>query len=160
MSFLWPGVISRASVPRGIATLIFHVSGVDLSESSLGHPYQLSPKCTPEAFWISFFSKSQSLHRSSASHVPMPAQGTLPPLQWHPTWLSGEESAMQKTWVRALGWKIPWRRKWEPTPLFLPGKPHGQRSLAGFMARTRSLQSQARLSKHACPPFMTVYQPN
>ena len=50
MSFLWPGVISRVSVPRGIATLIFHVSGVDLSESSLGHPYQLSPKCTPEAF--------------------------------------------------------------------------------------------------------------
>ena len=30
-------------------------------------------------------------------------------------------------WVR----KIPWRRKWQPTPVFLPGKPHGQRSLAG-----------------------------
>ena len=27
--------------------------------------------------------------------------------------------------------KIPWRRKWQPTPVFLPGKPHGQRSLAG-----------------------------
>ena len=27
--------------------------------------------------------------------------------------------------------KIPWRRKWHPTPLFLPGKSHGQRSLAG-----------------------------
>ena len=25
----------------------------------------------------------------------------------------------------------PWRRKWEPTPVFLPGKSHGQRSLAG-----------------------------
>ena len=50
MSFLWPGVISRASVPRGTATLIFHASGVDLSEASLGHRYQLSPKCKPEAF--------------------------------------------------------------------------------------------------------------
>ena len=30
-------------------------------------------------------------------------------------------------WVR----KIPWRRKWQPTPVFLPGKSHGQRSLAG-----------------------------
>ena len=29
-------------------------------------------------------------------------------------------------WVR----KIPWRRKWQPTPVFLPGKSHGQRSLA------------------------------
>ena len=27
--------------------------------------------------------------------------------------------------------KIPWRKKWQPTPVFLPGKSHGQRSLAG-----------------------------
>ena len=30
-------------------------------------------------------------------------------------------------WVR----KIPWRRKWQPTPVFLPGQFHGQRSLVG-----------------------------
>ena len=29
-------------------------------------------------------------------------------------------------WVR----QIPWKRKWQPTPVFLPGKSHGQRSLA------------------------------
>ena len=28
--------------------------------------------------------------------------------------------------------KIPWRRKWQPTPVFFPGKSHGQRSLAGY----------------------------
>ena len=28
--------------------------------------------------------------------------------------------------------KIPWRRKWQPTPVSLPGKWHGQRSLAGY----------------------------
>ena len=27
--------------------------------------------------------------------------------------------------------KIPWKRKWQPTPVFLPGKSHGQWSLAG-----------------------------
>ena len=27
--------------------------------------------------------------------------------------------------------KIPWRRKWQPTPVSLPGKSHGQGSLAG-----------------------------
>ena len=32
------------------------------------------------------------------------------------------------SWVR----KIPWKRKWQPTPAFLPRKSHGQRSLAGF----------------------------
>ena len=28
--------------------------------------------------------------------------------------------------------KIPWRRKWQPTPVFLPGESHGQRSLEGY----------------------------
>ena len=27
--------------------------------------------------------------------------------------------------------KIPWRRAWQPTPVFLPGEAHGQRSLVG-----------------------------
>ena len=31
-------------------------------------------------------------------------------------------------WVR----KIPWRRKWQPTPVFLPGKSPGQKSLEGY----------------------------
>ena len=31
-------------------------------------------------------------------------------------------------WVR----KIPWNRKWQPTLVFLPGKSHEQRSLAGY----------------------------
>ena len=29
--------------------------------------------------------------------------------------------------------KILWRRKWQPTPVFLPGKSHGQRSLASYI---------------------------
>ena len=47
---------------------------------------------------------------------------------------SGKESAPQcrrhgfDPWVR----KIPWSRKWQPTPVFLPGKSHGQRSLVGY----------------------------
>ena len=40
--------------------------------------------------------------------------------------------AMQETWVRSLGWKYPWRRKWQPTLVFLPGEFHGQRSLVGY----------------------------
>ena len=51
-----------------------------------------------------------------------------------PCWLSSKEFICQcwrpglDPWVR----KIPWRRTWQPTPLFLPGKSHGQRSLAGY----------------------------
>ena len=29
-------------------------------------------------------------------------------------------------------WKMSWRRKWQPTPVFLPGESHGRRSLVGF----------------------------
>ena len=47
---------------------------------------------------------------------------------------SGKESSCQcrkcrfEPWV----WKIPWSRKWHPTPVFLPGKPHGHRNLVGY----------------------------
>ena len=34
--------------------------------------------------------------------------------------------------VQSLVRKIPWRRKWQPTPVFLPGESHGQGSLAGY----------------------------
>ena len=34
-----------------------------------------------------------------------------------------------ESWIR----KIPWRRKWQLTPVLLPGKSHGQRSLAGYI---------------------------
>ena len=49
-------------------------------------------------------------------------------------WLSGKESACQ---CRRLGFDpwvgtIPWRRKWLPTLVFLPGKFHGPRSLADY----------------------------
>ena len=51
-----------------------------------------------------------------------------------PWWFSGKGSACQcrrcgfNPWVR----KIPWRRKWQPTSVFFPGKSHGQKSLEGY----------------------------
>ena len=58
----------------------------------------------------------------------------LSPSWGFPRHLSGKESACQSRrcgfdpWVR----KIPWRRKWQPTPVLVPGKPHAQRSLVGY----------------------------
>ena len=41
----------------------------------------------------------------------------------------GKDSpAIQDPWVRG----IPWRRKWQPTPVILPGEFHEQKSLAGY----------------------------
>ena len=40
--------------------------------------------------------------------------------------------AMQETRVQSLDWQIPWWREWLPTPVFLPGEFHRQRSLEGY----------------------------
>ena len=60
-----------------------------------------------------------------------------------PWWLSGKESICQcSTCVFHLWFgKIPWKMKWQLTPVFWPGKSilaweiHGQRSLAGYSPR-------------------------
>ena len=48
---------------------------------------------------------------------------------------SGKEPAcllIQEIWIRSLIRKMPWRREWLTTPVFLPGKFHEQRSLTGY----------------------------
>ena len=35
-------------------------------------------------------------------------------------------------WVQSLGQEGPWRKKWQPAPVFSPGKVHEQRSLVGY----------------------------
>ena len=71
-----------------------------------------------------------------------------------PRWLSGKESACKCTrcgfdpWVR----KIPWRRKWQPTPVFLPEKSRGQRSLADYSTKGhRESDTTERLSMQKSP---------
>ena len=54
-----------------------------------------------------------------------------------PRRLSGKESTCQCRRHRRYGldpWvgKIPWRRKWQRTPVFLPAKSYGQRSLVDY----------------------------
>ena len=53
-----------------------------------------------------------------------------------PRWLRGKEPACQCRRLGCNPWfgKIPWRRKWQPTPLFLPEESHGQRRLVGYRA--------------------------
>ena len=40
--------------------------------------------------------------------------------------------AMRGTQVLSLGGNILWRREWQPTPVFLPGESHGQKSLVDY----------------------------
>ena len=68
-----------------------------------------------------------------------------------PRWFSGKQSACQcrrhrfNSWIR----KIPWRRKGQPTPVFLPGKSPGQRSLADYSPwGHKESDTTERLSMH------------
>ena len=48
-------------------------------------------------------------------------------------WFSSMGTGTEKMWSKTvLCQKILWRRKWHPTPVLLPGKSHGWRSLVGF----------------------------
>ena len=71
---------------------------------------------------------------------------------WLPRWLSGKEFACQ---YRRQGFnprvrKIPRKRKQQPTPVFLPGKSHGQRSLQGY---SRKRVGHCLTDKQSCQTF-------
>ena len=56
---------------------------------------------------------------------------------WLPRWHSGKESTCQCRRYKRCGFdpsvgKSPWRRKGQATPVFLPGKSHGQKNLVGY----------------------------
>ena len=85
-----------------------------------------------------------------------------------PRWLRGKESACQRRRHRRPGFdscvrKIPGRTAWQPTPVFLPGESHGQRSLVGYRpqsgkesdmcARTQTQAEPMRRcsERHRCP---------
>ena len=72
-----------------------------------------------------------ALFKDCAYNSPTPHCNNALRLPW---WLSGKESACQCRRCGFNPWvgKMPWRRKWLPTPVFLPEKSHGQRSLAGY----------------------------
>ena len=72
-----------------------------------------------------------------------------------PSGIRGKESAHQcrkrkrhefDPWVK----KIPWRRKQQPTPIFLPEESHGQRSLVGYSLWGHKESDVTEVTQHAC----------
>ena len=70
-----------------------------------------------------------------------------------PRWLSGWRIRLQCRKHRRCGFnpwvgKVPWRRVWQTTPVFLPGESHGQRSLVGYSLWGRE-ESDTTATEHA-----------
>ena len=76
-----------------------------------------------------------------------------------PCWLSGKESSCQRRICGFHPWigKILWRRKWQPTPVFLPGKSHGQRSLAGYSPWGHKRVKHNLITNHQQQIFHCIY---
>ena len=45
---------------------------------------------------------------------------------------------------------MPWRRAWQPTPVFLSGESHGQRSLVGYSPWGHTESDTTEVTLHAC----------
>ena len=75
-------------------------------------PYIHRPTLIPRFIYILYI-----IYTHTQSFLVAQMVKNLPPVQ-----------ETRKPWVR----KIPWRRTWQSTPVFLPGELHGQRSLVGY----------------------------
>ena len=69
-------------------------------------------------------------------------------------WLGQQRIRLQCRRPRFHSWveKIPWRRKWQPTPVLLPGKFHGQRSLVSYSPRGHKRVRHNLVTKPPPPP--------
>ena len=73
------------------------------------------------------------------------------------TYLAMQVRCEFEPWVR----KIPWRREWQPTPVFLPRESHGQRCLAGFSPQGHTESDTMRqLGTHWCVIMMLCIKTN
>ena len=72
---------------------------------------------------------------------------------------SGKESAYQCRRFGFDSWagEMPWKRKWLLTPVFLPGKPHGQRSLAGYSSWGHKESDMLATKQPSCKSFLFLY---
>ena len=121
------GVRLKKSSPRSVSRSLLHRSFMvlGLTSKSLIH------------FELVFVYSVRQWSSFILLHMPVqfPPHYLLRGL-WLPRWLSGKESAGHRRRHKRCGFdpqvrKIPQSRKWQPIPVFFPGKFHGQRSLVG-----------------------------
>ena len=93
--------------------------------------YFLSPKPEGKKEAAPLFASASQNHPVMGLFQTASTQSRLP------QWLSGKEPACRCRRHRRCGFdpwigKIPYWRKWQPAPVYLPGKSHGQRSLVDY----------------------------
>ena len=102
------------------------ISLLKLDCSTLNVVGRFKPPLNSSNFWCSCFQLKQDLSRHIFSGGSDGKQSI-----W---FLRVDRTILRMQVTQFYHWirKIPWRRKWQPTLVFLPGKSHGQRSLLGY----------------------------
>ena len=131
-------IVSNSLQPHGLQ----HVRPPCLSPT----PGVYSNSC-PSGQWCHPIISSSVVPFSSSHLQSFPALGSFPMSQlfaWggQSTGVSALASFLLERDKTDLTWgtKQVWSRKWQPTPVFLPGEPNGQRSLVGCTPRGRSVR--------------------
>ena len=93
----------------------------------LSHNTDFKTKSLTDIFKHLLLIKGSSTRKTAQSDIVYTYQG-------FPGGSSGKEPTLQCSSCGFDSWvgKIPWRKEWQPTPVFLPGEFHGQRSLVGY----------------------------
>ena len=68
--------------------------------------------------------------------------------------------AIENIKIQFLGWEDLWRKKWQPTPIFLPGKSYGQRSLEGYSPWGHKKVRHHLVTKEEKPTFSPSFTPS
>ena len=126
-----------------------------LQPFSWSHSFQKTCLLSPYTplFFIFFVTMVISLAQTlNSSHLVSHHKRVLICLLSLPRWLSGKEPNCQCRRCRFDPWvrKIPWRRKWQHTPVFLPGKSCGQRNLVGYSPWDRERVRHDLETKQQC----------
>ena len=130
----------RVAVPSGGDCFFLHRA---LAGIHLPHGIQAAP-CSGWCGWW-------KAHRKRVSETER-----KPSTRDLPRWLSDKESACQcRRPKRPDSRKIPWRRKWQPTPVFMPCRILGQGSLAGYSPQGRK-ELDTTEHAHTAPTLTTA----
>ena len=112
--------------------------------------------------WVWFLVREDAMEKEMATHFQYSClENPIDRGAWHATVHSVPKSLTQLTfrkfrrhgfdpWVRKI-----WRRRWQPTPVFLTWKSHGQRSLVGTVTRSQTwLSDWAYMYMNNCMLFI------
>ena len=100
--------------------------------------YHLSHQGSSKKAWIDINAEINNKKRQDVDNIKAALVVKNPPAK------AGGVRDLGSSWVR----KVPWRREWQPTPVFLPGEPHGQRSLVGYSPRGRQASDMTKQLMH------------